>query len=195
MCENMDILSQNNDTRDEVIFQDDALGSFGQMGEDFDDINSFMDLSRKPSRIQDCNKIMSEPSERLVQGAQMAQAVLGAKLLSAIQEQARDDLPSKVSAEYIAEVCFSSYARPGLEFKESSLVNIGMMIALNRTPELRIHIAAALNLGISEEKIVETCRHAMIYCGVPAGREALAVASDIFAKVRGTTKEERAKMS
>ncbi|KAI3557827.1 4-carboxymuconolactone decarboxylase [Colletotrichum abscissum] len=111
---------------------------------------------------------MSEPSERLVQGAQMAQAFLGAKLLSAIQEQA---------------------------FKERSLVNIGMMIALNRTPELRIHIAAALNLGISEEKIVETCRHAMIYCGVPAGREALAVASDIFAKVRGTTKEERAKMS
>lgn len=92
-------------------------------------------------------------------------------------------------------MCFSSYARPGLEFKERSLVNIGMMIALNRTPELRIHIAAALNLGISEEKIVETCRHAMIYCGVPAGRAALAVASDIFAKVKGTTKEERAKMS
>ncbi|KAK1510096.1 hypothetical protein CABS01_07768 [Colletotrichum abscissum] len=44
MCENMDILSQNNDTGDEVIFQDDALGNFGQMGEDFDDINSFMDV-------------------------------------------------------------------------------------------------------------------------------------------------------
>ncbi|KAK1676417.1 AhpD-like protein [Colletotrichum godetiae] len=138
---------------------------------------------------------MSEPSEKLVQGARMAQSFLGAKLLGAIQEQSRDDLPSKVSAEYIAEVCFSSYARPGLEFQERSLINIGMMIALNRTPELRIHIAAALNLGISEDKIVETCRHAMIYCGVPAGREALSVASDIFAKVKSSAMEGRAKMS
>lgn len=55
-----------------------------------------------------------------------------------------------------------------------------MMIALNRTPELRIHIQAALHNGFSQEQIVEVCRHAMVYCGVPAGREALSVASDIF---------------
>ncbi|KAK1708442.1 uncharacterized protein BDZ83DRAFT_797473 [Colletotrichum acutatum] len=44
MCENMDILLQNNGTRDEIIFQDDAFGNFGQIGEDFDDITSFMDV-------------------------------------------------------------------------------------------------------------------------------------------------------
>jgi 4-carboxymuconolactone decarboxylase len=55
-----------------------------------------------------------------------------------------------------------------------------MMIALNRTPELRIHVQAALHNGLSQEQIVEVCRHAMVYCGVPAGREALSVASEIF---------------
>lgn len=55
-----------------------------------------------------------------------------------------------------------------------------MMVALNRTPELRIHVQAALHNGLSQEQIVEVCRHAMVYCGVPAGREALSVASEIF---------------
>lgn len=109
--------------------------------------------------------------------------------------QKRNDLPSKISAEYIAEVCFSSYARPGLELKERSFMNIAMMIALNRTPELRIHITAALHLGLSEEQVVEACRHAMIYCGVPAGREALSIASDIFHEMKNSTEQETAKMS
>ncbi|KAK1676418.1 hypothetical protein BDP55DRAFT_661192 [Colletotrichum godetiae] len=44
MCENMDILSQINDTRDGSIFQDDAFGDLGRLGDDFDDITSFMDV-------------------------------------------------------------------------------------------------------------------------------------------------------
>lgn len=57
-------------------------------------------------------------------------------------------------------------------------MNIAMLIALNRAPELRIHIRAALHNGLTEEKICEACRHAMIYCGVPAGRDAMLIASD-----------------
>lgn len=74
-------------------------------------------------------------------------------------------------------------------------MNIAMMTALNRTPELRIHIYAALHNGLSEETIVEACRHAMIYCGVPAGREALTVASDIFQEIKEAKKAVTAKLS
>lgn len=104
-------------------------------------------------------------------------------------------MASKVGAEYIAEVCFSSYARPGLTFKDRALMNIGMLIALNRGPELRIHIQAALNNEFSEEKIVEACRHAMVYCGVPAGRDALGIAGEIFEKRRLAKTAERAKLT
>ncbi|KAH7128927.1 AhpD-like protein [Dactylonectria macrodidyma] len=127
---------------------------------------------------------MAQPSEKLILGAQMTREFLGQGLLDEIQANSRDDLASRVGAEYIAEVCFSSYARPGLEFKERSLMNIAMMIALNRTPELRIHIRAALHNGLSEVQIVEACRHAMIYCGVPAGREALTVASEVLSSAK-----------
>lgn len=63
-------------------------------------------------------------------------------------------------------------------------MNIAMLTALNRGPELRIHVAAALHNGLTEEEICEACRHAMIYCGVPAGRDALATASEVVAAVK-----------
>ncbi|KAH7152642.1 AhpD-like protein [Dactylonectria macrodidyma] len=132
---------------------------------------------------------MSQPSEKLLLGAQMTQKFLGEEMLERIQETSRNDLPAQVGAEYIAEVCFSSYARPELQFKERSLMNIAMMIALNRGPELRIHIEAGLRNGLTQEQICEACRHAMIYCGVPAGRDALAAASDIFAAVEARGKQ------
>lgn len=63
-------------------------------------------------------------------------------------------------------------------------MNIVMLVALNRGPELRLHIAAGLKNGLSEEQICEACRHAMVYCGVPAGRDALAIAGDVFQQVK-----------
>jgi 4-carboxymuconolactone decarboxylase len=63
-------------------------------------------------------------------------------------------------------------------------MNIAMLIALNRAPELHIHIRAAIHNGLTEETICEACRHAMIYCGVPAGRDALAIASDVIHKMK-----------
>ena len=86
--------------------------------------------------------------------------------------------------EFIWETCFASYARPGLEWKERSLMNIAMLIALGRGPELRIHIRAAVNNGLKEEQVCEAIRHAMIYCGVPAGRDAMIIASDVFSQMK-----------
>lgn len=88
--------------------------------------------------------------------------------------------------EYVWETCFYSYARPELESRERSFMNLAMMIALNRAPELRIHIRAAVTNGLTEAQICEACRHAMIYCGVPAGRDALQVASEMFEQLRAS---------
>lgn len=63
-------------------------------------------------------------------------------------------------------------------------MNIAMLIALNRGPELRIHLRAALHNGLTEEELCEACRHAMVYCGVPAGRDALIMAGEITAKMK-----------
>lgn len=52
--------------------------------------------------------------------------------------------------------------------------DIGMLIALKSWPELvAIHVRGALNNGLTEVEIREAVLHATIYCGVPAGVEAL----------------------
>ena len=50
-----------------------------------------------------------------------------------------------------------------------------MLIALKSWPELAIHTRGAMNNGLTEVEIREAVLQAMIYCGVPAGREAMQV--------------------
>ena len=68
----------------------------------------------------------------------------------------------------------------------NSFIDIGMLIALKSWPELGVHIRGALNNGLTEVEIRESILHATIYCGVPAGVEAMKVAertiNDMVAK-------------
>ncbi|XHG03771.1 hypothetical protein AWENTII_007061 [Aspergillus wentii] len=61
-----------------------------------------------------------------------------------------------------------------------------MLIALKSWPELGAHVRGAINNGLTEIEIREAVLHATIYCGVPAGVEAMKVAeraiNDMVAK-------------
>ncbi len=92
----------------------------------------------------------------------------------------RSDLFTKTLEEYTAEVTLSSYARPGLSFRERNLMNIAMFVALNRPHELRINLQSAVYNGLSKEQICEAIRHATLYCGMAAGRDAFLLASEVF---------------
>ncbi|KAL3460226.1 AhpD-like protein [Aspergillus heterothallicus] len=138
---------------------------------------------------------MSEPTPKQLLGVQKMLEFFGEEHFNDLRSNSRDDLPSKVGGEYLAEVCFSSYARPELTFRDRSLMNIVMLIALNRGPELRIHLRAALHNGLSEEQLCEACRHAMVYCGVPAGRDALVIASEVLEERKQTRNVSGPKLS
>ena len=49
---------------------------------------------------------------------------------------------------------------------------------------MKIHVQAALNVGLTEEEICEAIRHTMIYTGVPPGREAFLIASSVIAELK-----------
>lgn len=90
--------------------------------------------------------------------------------------------------ELVTEACWGSvWARPGLERKQRSLLNIAMLCALNRGPELAAHVRGAVNNGASEVEIRETLLQAAIYCGMPAGIEGFKIAE----KVIRTMNEEK----
>ncbi|OHW96418.1 4-carboxymuconolactone decarboxylase [Colletotrichum incanum] len=83
--------------------------------------------------------------------------------------------------QLVTEWCWGRiWSRPGLERKQRSLLNIGMLIALKAWPELGVHVRGAINNGLSELEIREAILQAAIYCGAPAGIEATKVAEAIL---------------
>jgi len=70
--------------------------------------------------------------------------------------------------------------RPGLPKKTRSLLTLSMLVALNRGEEFRMHVKAALGIGVSRDDIQEMLLQAAIYCGVPAANSAFHAAEEVF---------------
>lgn len=75
------------------------------------------------------------------------------------------------------------WSRPGLPRETRSLITLAMMVALNRSDELRMHLRAASNAGITREQIREVLLQTAIYCGVPAANSAFHAAQEVFAEI------------
>jgi 4-carboxymuconolactone decarboxylase len=72
------------------------------------------------------------------------------------------------------------WSRPGLPRKTRSLLTLAMLVAQNRELEFRMHLKAALSLGVSRDEIQEVLLQAAIYCGVPAANSAFHAAEELF---------------
>jgi len=72
------------------------------------------------------------------------------------------------------------WARPSLPQKTRSLITIAMMVAMNRTEELRLHLRAAAHNGVTRKEIQDLLLQTAIYCGVPAANTAFHIAEKVF---------------
>jgi 3-oxoadipate enol-lactonase/4-carboxymuconolactone decarboxylase len=72
------------------------------------------------------------------------------------------------------------WTRDGLPRHTRSLLTIAMMVALNRSDELVLHLRAAANNGVTQDEIKEVLLQTMIYCGVPAANHAFKLAKEVF---------------
>lgn len=86
--------------------------------------------------------------------------------------------------ELSTEYCWGAiWSRPGLSLRDRSLLNLGMISALNRPHELKLHIRGALRNGLSREEIREVLLQVAVYCGVPAGMASFQLAREVFAEM------------
>ena len=76
--------------------------------------------------------------------------------------------------------------RPGLPRHTRSLLTIAMLVALNRPDELKMHLRAAKNNGVTADEIKEVLLQAALYCGLPAANQAFHLAGEIFETKDGT---------
>jgi 4-carboxymuconolactone decarboxylase len=86
--------------------------------------------------------------------------------------------------ELVTEFCWGAvWSREGLDRKTRSLVNIGMLTALNRSTELAAHVRGAVNNGATKEEIQEVLLQPAVYCGMAAGLESFRVAEKVLGEL------------
>jgi len=116
------------------------------------------------------------PNEEFKKGLQVRREVLGESYVSPAIAAGSNEF-SWPGQELVTEWCWGNvWTRPGLERKQRSLLNLGMLIALKSWPEFGVHTRGAINNGLTEIEIREAILQATVYCGVPAGVEAMKVA-------------------
>ena len=85
--------------------------------------------------------------------------------------------------EYVTQYCWGDlWNRPGLSLQERSLINLSMIIALNRSQEFKAHVRGAINNGVTKDEMKEIFLQAGVYGGVPVSAEAFRIARAIFAE-------------
>lgn len=78
------------------------------------------------------------------------------------------------------------WTRPGLARRDRSLLCLGMLAALGHDEELRLHVRAARNTGVTEEEIAEVLLQVAAYAGVPAANSAFRLATEELEQMRGS---------
>jgi 4-carboxymuconolactone decarboxylase len=102
----------------------------------------------------------------------------GERVIAALADIAPD------FATYVLEFSFGDiYSRPGLDLRSREIATIAALTALgNATPQLKVHIEAGLNVGLTREEITETIIQMAVYAGFPAALNGLFACKDVFAQ-------------
>ena len=83
--------------------------------------------------------------------------------------------------DFVTRVAWDEiWNREALSDRDRSLINLGMIAALNRPQEFKGHVRGALNNGVSPEEIRDVCMQIAVYCGFPAGLDSLRNAMEII---------------
>ena len=124
-------------------------------------------------------------SEVYAKGEAIRKSLMGEAAFARRQAEYHSDPPMKKFIDVATETVFGSlWARPGLDIKTRTLICVVSDAATGRHPELDIHLRFALKERWTEDELVEVLLHLTGYVGVPIIREAMLVASKVFADVR-----------
>lgn len=118
-------------------------------------------------------------SKKFKKGLATRRAVLGDAYVDTALNAATDfTWPLQVLT---TEYCWDEiWNRPGLDRRSRSLLNLGMIAALNRPHELKAHVRGALANGLTEAEIQEVFLQVAIYCGMPAAIDSFRVAKEVI---------------
>ena len=83
--------------------------------------------------------------------------------------------------QIVTEYCWGgTWGRGVLERKNRSILNLGMLAALGKSNEFKLHFRGAINNGLTLEELREVLIQISVYCGIPAGVEAFRNAREVL---------------
>ena len=86
--------------------------------------------------------------------------------------------------EFITKTAWGQiWTRPGLDIRTRSMLTIAMLAALGKDGELKLHIRATRNTGVTRDEVKEILMQAAVYAGLPAGNHAMALARAVYAEM------------
>ena len=119
-------------------------------------------------------------NDRYLRGVEVIQQLSSESLEQFLTSRVAEVAPD--FARMAIEFSFGDiYARDALDLETREIAAIAALASLGRAgPQLRMHVAAALKLGITKGKIVEILMQSAIYGGFPAALNALADCHDLL---------------
>ena len=97
--------------------------------------------------------------------------------LAEVDGQAGDEVVAPLGdlGRYIVEFAFGDiYSRDGLSLREREIATVAMLTALGgREPQLKVHLGAALNVGLTHQELEEVIIQTVPYAGFPTAINAM----------------------
>lgn len=118
--------------------------------------------------------------ERFEKGLAARKSVLGAEYVER-SLHAADDF-NREFQELVTEYCWGvAWGDETLDYRQRSLLNLGMIAALNRMHEWELHFRGAIENGLTRDELKQILLQIAIYCGVPTGVECFRIAKKVWA--------------
>jgi len=124
-------------------------------------------------------------SELYKKGTAIRSKLMGPAYAENMNKTVYDDPIMQKFGQYTREAVFGMlWDRPGIDHKTRALICVISDTSQARWPELAIHLRMARNMGWTEDELAEALMHLCGYIGVPAVREALLTAKEVFHEMR-----------
>ena len=138
-------------------------------------------MSERPSQDH-------QRSASFQQGLEVRKQVLGDNHVE--RSLARVSDFSEPVQRLVTEHCWGDiWTREGLDRRTRSLINLGMLTAMNRMHEFAVHVRGAVRNGCTEQEIQECLLQAAVYCGAPAALESFRVAESVLEELAESDRE------
>jgi 4-carboxymuconolactone decarboxylase len=115
-------------------------------------------------------------------GLAKRKAVLGADYVE--KSMATADDFNRPFQDMLNEYCWGTiWGDERIPPRTRSMINLGLIAALNRMEEWELHLRGAIRNGVTRDEIQSILHQIAVYAGMPAGVECFRIARRVFAEL------------